>query len=131
MGVFGNLFGGKSNLTKKEGTVLPWIPLEQQEQLETIVAKSFERPQVIFKHSTTCGISRMVLSMFSDSYQLDNDTMDLYFLDLHRYREVSNAVAHQFQVMHQSPQLLIITNGEAAFHTSHGAITEVNLADHI
>ncbi|MEM8506783.1 MAG: bacillithiol system redox-active protein YtxJ [Bacteroidota bacterium] len=131
MGVFGNLFGGKPNLTKKEGTALPWIPLEQQEQLETIVAKSFERPQVIFKHSTTCGISRMVLSMFSDSYQLDNDTMDLYFLDLHRYREVSNAVAHQFQVMHQSPQLLIITNGEAAFHTSHGAITEVDLADHI
>lgn len=124
MGLFGNLFGSKEVKEEKE---LPWIPLNSIEQLSEIKERSKTRPQFIFKHSTTCGISRMVLGMFSKSYPFDKNVADLYFLDLHAYREVSNEVGIGFQVVHQSPQLLIIKNGEAVFHTSHGAITEVNL----
>lgn len=127
MGVFGNLFGGKTNGAGSQKNAVPWIPLEQHEQLATIVAGSFERPQLIFKHSTTCGISRMVLGMFTEGYKMGEGAVDPYFLDLHRFRDISNAVASQFQVMHQSPQLLIIKNGAVAFHASHGAIAEVNL----
>ena len=69
----------------------------------------------------------MVLNMFTDSYALE-DKADLYFLDLHAHRDVSNEVAAKFQVMHQSPQLLLIKNGEVSFQTSHGAIADTDLA---
>lgn len=124
MGLFGNLFGSKE---AKEKKVLPWISLTTKDQLTEIADRSKDKPQFIFKHSTTCGISRMVLGMFSESYPFDEDSADLYFLDLHAYREVSNEVATIFQVLHQSPQLLVIKNGTTAFHTSHGAITDANL----
>ncbi|MEM8999971.1 MAG: bacillithiol system redox-active protein YtxJ [Bacteroidota bacterium] len=130
MGLLNNLFGKKDILTEKE-TKLPWIPLKGLDQLDYIVQRSFAKPQLVFKHSTTCGISRMVLQMFTTSYHISEDTVDLYFLDLHAYREISNEVAVRFQVMHESPQLLVIKKGSVIFHSSHGAITEIDLREYI
>lgn len=129
MGIFGNVFGKKSE-QKKETSQIPWIPLVSTGQLDEIEANSKSRTQLIFKHSTTCGISRMVLNMFTGSYNLDEEK-DIYFLDLHAHRDVSNAVESKFQVRHQSPQLLIVKNGEVTFHTSHGAITDVDLSQYV
>lgn len=126
MGIFSDLFGGKSE-TKKEEKNLPWISLKSLEQLKEIQEKSKIKPQVIFKHSTTCGISRMVLNMFTANYEINEVLLDLYYLDLHAHREVSDEVGVHFQVMHQSPQVLIVKNGVAVFHASHGAISKVNL----
>jgi len=128
MGLFGGLFGSKE---AQEEKVLPWIPMNAEGQLQEIMERSKARPQFIFKHSTTCGISRMVLGMFTKGYTLNDKAADLYYLDLHAYRSISNAVAATFQVMHESPQLLVIKNGTTVFHTSHGAITETNLEQFI
>lgn len=127
MGVFNSLFGGKGNKEKKEDKSIRWIALNSIDQLEGIVKKSHSKPQFIFKHSTTCGISRMVINMFKSSYELSENQADLYYLDLHAYREVSNEAGYKFQVMHQSPQLLVIKNGTTVAHASHGAIAEVNV----
>ncbi|PWL38658.1 bacillithiol system redox-active protein YtxJ [Flagellimonas aquimarina] len=129
MGIFGSVFGNKGESAKEE-KIIPWIPLTSVEQLDEIAEKSKTRTQLIFKHSTTCGISRMVLNMFTGSYSL-SDEQDIYFLDLHAHRDVSNEVQYKFQVMHQSPQLLIIKNGEVTYHTSHGAIADTNLLEYI
>ncbi|SNZ00693.1 bacillithiol system redox-active protein YtxJ [Flagellimonas pacifica] len=129
MGIFDNLFGKKEQ-TQREEKQIPWIPLVDMAQLDEVAEKSKTRTQLIFKHSTTCGISRMVLNMFTESYNL-NEEKDIYFLDLHAHRDVSNAVASKFQVMHQSPQLLIVKNGEVSFHTSHGAISDINLQEYV
>ncbi len=131
MGLFGNLFGGDTNTGKKEKKTIPWIPLTSLEQLGEIEKKSRSKTQVIFKHSTTCGISRMVMNMFNGSYDFSETQIDLYFLDLHAHREVSNEVGFKFQVMHQSPQLLVIKNGITVAHASHGAITEIDLSKYI
>ena len=126
MGIFGSLFSGNSD-SKKDKKILPWIPLQSINQLDEIEKKSKGKTQVIFKHSTTCGISRMVLNMFVDTYDVSEGQLDLYFLDLHAHRDVSNETGIKFQVVHQSPQLLIIKNGVTVFHTSHGAISDVSL----
>lgn len=131
MGVFNSLFGGKGNTDKKEEKTIPWIALNAIDQLEEIEKKSLSKPQFIFKHSTTCGISRMVINMFKSGYDLSENQADLYYLDLHGYREVSNEVGYKFQVIHQSPQLLVIKNGTTIAHASHGAIAEVNLEQFI
>ncbi|AWX46348.1 uncharacterized protein HME9304_03381 [Flagellimonas maritima] len=129
MGLFEGVFGKKSESGKVENKI-PWISLVTMEQLDEIKEKSKSRSQLIFKHSTTCGISRMVLNMFTGSYNLGEEN-DIYFLDLHAHRDVSNAVASKFKVLHQSPQLLIIKNGEVSFHTSHGAIADIDLTEYV
>ncbi len=127
MGLLNNLFGSKSNAEKQEVKPLPWIPLVNLDQLTDIGKKSFEKPQVIFKHSTTCGVSRSALKRFTSEYDIPEGQLDLYFLDLKSYREVSHEVAHKFNVVHESPQLLIIKNGVVAAHASHWGIAELDL----
>lgn len=131
MGIFSGLFGSQDKNEKENQKKIPWIPLENLNQLEEIEINSKGIPQVIFKHSTTCGISRMVLNMFTSAYDLEEGKMDFYFLDLHAHRGISNAVAEKFQVNHQSPQLLIVKNGVVVVHDSHGAISELELENFI
>ncbi|WP_370226386.1 bacillithiol system redox-active protein YtxJ [Mesoflavibacter sp.] len=126
--MFGKLFG--NNKTPKEEKVLPWQNLRSIEQLDEIELSSKGKTQLIFKHSTRCGISRMVLNQFTEAYDLDLNA-DLYYLDLLNYRDVSNEVGYKFQVMHQSPQLLIIKNGVVVAHASHGAINDLDLSTFI
>ncbi|WP_346882183.1 bacillithiol system redox-active protein YtxJ [uncultured Algibacter sp.] len=125
MGLINKLFGGSSE--PKEEKILPWIPLSQLGQLDAIHKKSRTKTQVVFKHSTRCGISKMVMNQFVDAYALTENDLDLYFLDLLNYRDVSNEVGYKFQVMHQSPQIIVIKNGTVVAHASHGAINEVDL----
>ncbi|CAM4388248.1 bacillithiol system redox-active protein YtxJ [Zobellia roscoffensis] len=131
MGLFNNIFGSKNEGENKKETKIPWIALTSVEQLNEIEKKSLTKPQVIFKHSTTCGISRMVLNMFTQNYAFEDGQMDFYFLDLHSYRQVSDETGYKFQVMHQSPQLLVIKNGGVVVHDSHGAIAEINLEKYL
>lgn len=131
MGLFGKFFANDTNADKKEEKAIPWIPLTSLSQLEDIEKKSSAKTQVIFKHSTTCGISRMVINMFKGNYNFSETDIDLYYLDLHAYRDVSNEVGYKFQVIHQSPQLLVIKNGTAVAHASHGAITDLDLSKYV
>lgn len=124
MGILNKLFGSSE---PKETKQLPWIPLNDVQQLQHIAEKSKTKTQVIFKHSTRCGISRMVMNQFVEAYNLTEKELDLYYLDLLSYREVSNEVGYTFQVIHESPQLLVIKNGVTVSHASHGAINAIDL----
>jgi bacillithiol system protein YtxJ len=97
-----------------------WIPLTDQNQLETIKDQSFTTPQVILKHSTTCSISKMALARMERS--VAPTSIQFYYLDLLNYRAISNAIAEKFSVYHESPQILLIKNGECIFDESHGGI---------
>ena len=107
----------------------PGPKLENIDQLNTIIEDSFLTPQLIFKHSTRCSVSRFVLNEFKSSYGFSEVDFTAYFLDLLRYREISNAIANQFDVVHQSPQLLVIKNGKAVAHSSHENVNKIILTD--
>ncbi len=97
-----------------------WHPINSIDQLEQIKAASFNRPQVIFKHSTTCSISRMALDRFERASAPEN--VDFYYLDLLKYRQISTAIADFFQVHHESPQVILIKDGECVYDESHYGI---------
>lgn len=97
-----------------------WIPLTEESQLDEIREKSFLRPQVIFKHSTRCNISSIAMSRLQKEDQPDG--MDFYYLDLLKYRSISNKIASDFQVHHESPQIILIKNGEVVYDESHLSI---------
>lgn len=97
-----------------------WHNLTNIEQLDIIQKASFSKPQVIFKHSTTCSISNMAFSRFERAAAPDH--IDFYYLDLLNYRAISNEIAEKFQVHHESPQVLLIKNGECTYDESHYGI---------
>ncbi|MBQ0734089.1 bacillithiol system redox-active protein YtxJ [Aquimarina celericrescens] len=123
MGIFDKLFGSEEKESKEEQQALPWQELTSLEQLGHIQEISKTKTQAIFKHSTRCGISRMVIRNFESSFDLNNDQVDLYYLDLLNYRDISSEIATRFQVFHESPQFIIIRNGETVHHSSHSMIT--------
>ena len=122
MGLFDSFLSNNSNNW-------PGPKLEKIDQLNTIAEASFLKPQLIFKHSTRCSVSRFVLNEFKSGYSFSEVDFTAYFLDLLSYREISNAVAHQFDVVHQSPQLLIIKNGKAVAHASHENVNKIKLTE--
>lgn len=101
------------------------IVLSEEHQLEELVTLSSKEPVIIFKHSTRCGISSMVLNRFDK--KITKLAKPYYFLDILKYRQLSNAIQNMFDIRHQSPQLLIIKNGNVVMHDSHYGILEVPL----
>ena len=97
----------------------PWINLTSIEQFNAFF--DGDDPFFVFKHSTRCSISSMALSRFESEYKGDEQIMPL-FLDLIRYREVSNFIADKTGVYHQSPQLIFIKNKKVLDHASHEQI---------
>ena len=124
MGFLKNLWGTSE---PKETKILPWISLTDVDQLHLILERSNTKIQIIFKYSTRCGINRMILNRFVDAYEFSEADADLYYLDIFNYRNVSNVVAHKFQVLHESPQVFIIKNGEVVANQSHRNINHMNL----
>lgn len=97
-----------------------WIALTDEAQLDTIVEESKSQPVVIFKHSTRCSISSMAKSRLDNEDQPDG--VKFYYLDLIAYRPISNKVAEMFSVHHESPQVILIKNGECTYDESHNGI---------
>ena len=96
-------------------------------KLDKIKEDSFHNPQFIFKHSTRCSISKIVLSRFESTH--DSASLSVYLLDLLNYRNISNQIADDFNVKHESPQFLVIKDGECHTHSSHTSIHQLNLFD--
>ena len=130
MGFLDKIFGSAGN-SQQGVRELPWKPLTDPAQLEGLQQNSYEKPQLVYKHSSTCGISSVVLNMFTKSYKLEQEQADLHFLHIQPHRQVSNEVAQRYGVRHESPQLIIVKNGEVSFHTSHGAIAETDIEKYL
>jgi len=94
-----------------------WIKLTDFAQLDNLVERSKEKPQVIFKHSTRCSISSTAKHRLEQSRE--SDVVDFYYLDLISHREVSNRISDRFGVPHASPQVLVIRDGKCVFDESH------------
>ncbi|MEX1382870.1 bacillithiol system redox-active protein YtxJ [Lutibacter sp.] len=128
MGIFGGIF--ESNKETKNKNTFNWIPLTETTQLKEIVELSNNKLVMIFKHSTRCGISSGVLSRFEKATDSTLETVAFYYLDLIQYRNISNQIAKEFNVYHQSPQAIILKNGVVVKHESHyDIISNLSLDD--
>lgn len=97
-----------------------FVHLNSEQQFNEIIEASKQGKGVlIYKHSTRCFISSMALRRLSG---LNTESFTAYYLDLLEHRSVSNAVAQEFGVVHQSPQLLWIVDGKCIASTSHEGV---------
>jgi len=94
---------------------MSWIPLTRSDQLDEIDRNSFDKPVLIYKHSTRCSLSNIAF------HRIEGLVRDLptYFLDLIKHRDLSEEIASRYKVYHESPQLLLIRDGECVYEASH------------
>jgi len=97
----------------------PWTDLKEAKQWEEI--KKTPGRSLIFKHSTRCGVSGFALKAFEKNW-MEEKNVQMYYLDLLKNRALSDAIAADMSVRHESPQVLIIENGQVNYHASHNEI---------
>lgn len=102
------------------------LRLTSENEIEQLTTLSHERPALIFKHSTACPTSSRSYRLYRDYVESAPPDADVLFAEIYviENRSVSNAVAERFGVRHESPQALLISNGESTWHASHWEITE-------
>ena len=121
----------KKNDPEAQEAFINWLHLINIDQIKQIRSLSKSETVFIFKHSTRCGISKMVIKRFENMFDESMSNVKVYYLDLLNYRDVSDKVGVTFNVIHQSPQLLIIKNEVSVFNASHQDITSIKLQDYI
>jgi len=90
-------------------------------ELDALIEKSNEQAVVLFKHSTTCPISSGVYD------EVSRADADINLIIVQNARSVSSAVAEKTGIRHESPQALVIKNGEVVYHASHYDVTAQEL----
>jgi bacillithiol system protein YtxJ len=101
-----------------------WIQLEEEQELERIKQESHQQPVLIFKHSTRCSISATALNRLERKWE-ESEMQNIrpYYLDLIKFRPMSQKIAADLNVVHESPQVLLVHNGEAVYSASHMSIS--------
>ena len=95
------------------------------DELDALVEKSNEQPIVLFKHSTTCPISHGVYN------EVSNADADINLIIVQNARNVSLAIAEKTGIRHESPQAIILKDGEVVYHASHYDVTAEDLMKEI
>jgi bacillithiol system protein YtxJ len=108
-----------------------WKILNDIAQLEQIQKESKHKKQVLFKHSTSCGISQYAYEKLETNWNFSEVEFDFYYLDLLRFRTISDAVASEWKINHQSPQIIVIDKGIVSYTCSHHKISAENLKENI
>ncbi|RKS98162.1 bacillithiol system redox-active protein YtxJ [Chryseobacterium defluvii] len=119
MSIFGKLFG--ENEAPKQSSL--WKIIASEKDLNEAVENSYHQKTVIFKHSTSCFISKTVLKNFEKEIEDIDQKISFYYLDLLAHRSVSNKIAEDFGIRHESPQLIVLEDGKAINNASHQDIS--------
>lgn len=120
MGFLNKLFGKGTEETD-------WVQLESEDAVEEVFAASGTRIQLILKHSQSCAVSFFAKQNL-DSVPLEEwPEMDRSMVEVVRFRPISQYIAQKTSVRHESPQVLVIANGEVIFHASHSEVNKVNI----
>ena len=108
-----------------------WIPISSEQQVLDIVEKSIQKPQIIFKDSVSCGISAYAKERLANENSFLEYIADFNYLDLLAHRYVSNYITSKLNVIHQSPQIIVLKDQEVVFRTSHHSINAQKIAEEI
>lgn len=99
-----------------------WINIEKSEDIANLLMESNKIPCLIFKHSSQCTMSTMAKYMLEEEWNLTNEQLKPYFLDILKYRTLAIEISELLHEYHQSPQVLLLQNEECIYEESHLAI---------
>ncbi|MDB5229052.1 MAG: ytxJ [Bacteroidota bacterium] len=105
---------------------MKWETLDSEQQFLNLLET--ESVFAVFKHSTRCAVSSMAKNRLEREWDLD---LPIYYLDLVRYRSVSNLIAERSHVIHESPQLIVYKNGKQIYNSSHSTISVTDVKEEL
>lgn len=91
--------------------------------VEELIARSYHVPCLIFKHSTRCSISSIAKMRLEEDWSFSSEVLEAYYLDVIAHRPASLHIAETCAVHHESPQVLLLSQGECVYDASHLDIT--------
>ena len=94
-----------------------FVKITDLKSFEDLSARSKERAVVIFKHSLTCPISS---AAYDEMTAFDGEVA---LLEVQRSRELSQEIEDRLGVVHESPQVIVLRNGQVVWNASHFRIT--------
>ena len=97
--------------------------MRTSEDFEAALAKSHEKPIVIFKHSATCPFSAAAQVEVANA----KHDIDVYGIVLQYASDLKTEIAEKLEVEHQSPQTIIVHRGKAVSHQWRDEIKEGQL----
>ena len=112
---------GLFSINKNSLSNIEWFNLSEESQIEDLMIRSSSNPIMFFKHSTRCSISGMVKNRLENKWDI-NEGLTPVLLDLIKYRSISNLLSDKFNVKHESPQVILIKDGQCVYHASHNQI---------
>lgn len=107
------------------------IPITSLEDISSILDASEFKPQIIFKDSVTCGISAYAKERLEKGSDLLTEKADFNYLDLLAYRSVSNFIAEELNVVHQSPQIIVLKDRKVIYQVTHHSIEVDKILIHL
>lgn len=108
-----------------------WKPITTSEDISSILDASESKPQIIFKDSVTCGISAYAKERLEKGSDLLTEKADFNYLDLLAYRSVSNFIAEELKVVHQSPQIIVLKDRKVIYQVTHHSIEVDKILNHL
>jgi bacillithiol system protein YtxJ len=108
-----------------------WKKVTEKEDFYTLLENSTAKPQIIFKDSITCGISAHAKHKLQQGFELIAGKADFHYLDLLTYRPISQLIAQDLKVTHQSPQIILVKDKKVIYTSSHHAIDPAVIARHL
>lgn len=94
-----------------------FVKVTDTKGFEELAARSKERPVVIFKHSLTCPISAAAYD------QMAEFAGEVALVEVQRARELSAEIENRLGIPHESPQVIVLRNGQVVWNASHFRIT--------
>jgi len=99
-----------------------WNKISGVEDIKSILQESEEKPQLIYKHSHRCSVCFLAKEELENVAEKISDIADIYMINVVLQRDVSNAIASELNIRHESPQVLILKDGEVSWCGSHWQI---------
>lgn len=106
-----------------------WNIIKDHSQVDDILEKSEKRPQLIFKHSHRCSICFVARGNLENASQDILEYADMHFLNVVHNRDLSDLIASELDIRHESPQVILIEDREVIMHASHGNINGDKILD--
>ena len=101
--------------------MLEWNIIDSQDSFEEVVSQSYSSDILIFKHSTSCSISHIAKMRLEENWKIE--TISPFYLDLKRFRDISDSISETLKVPHESPQVILVRKGQCIYDASHFDIT--------
>lgn len=108
--------------------MMQWREITTLDEWKDILEKSADKGQVVLKHSTTCPVSANALNEFEQYLAgSPNQDVDYVLVKVIESRPVSNQIAEDVAVKHESPQIIYIKDKEKYWSTSHWSVTRAHI----